>query len=153
MAPRGPVARTKAPKGDSRQPVILTETQYEALLAVCEDPMVQLYVLLLGETGARSESEALWLKWEDIDLEGGFVKIVSGRDDHRTKSGRSRHVPLTDRLKQALKEHFAAYRFGGSPWVFHHTRLRPSSAPAIALLDNSLSQRNVSCPPATKGGQ
>jgi len=27
----------------------------------------------------------------------------------------------TDRLYAALKQHFAAYRFGGSPWLFHHT--------------------------------
>ena len=31
---------------------------------------------------------------------------------------------MTARLKTALKEHFRVYRFGGSEWVFHHTRTR-----------------------------
>ncbi len=119
-----PVRRVPKLKGDERQPVILTNQQHKALLAACEDPMVELYVLFLGETGARCESEALWVRWEDVDFERGFVTIVSGRDDHRTKSGKTRYVPLTHRLKTALQEHFAASRFGGSPWLFHHTRTR-----------------------------
>ena len=43
----------------------------------------------------RCESEALQLRWEDVDLENGFVQVVSGRDQHRTKSGKSRDVPLS----------------------------------------------------------
>jgi integrase len=82
-------------------------------------------VLILGETGARDESEALWLRWEDVDFEKGFLTIVSGRDGHRTKSGKSRLVPMTDRLKTALRDHFATYRLSsGSPWLIHHLRTR-----------------------------
>lgn len=120
-----PVRRVPKIKGDENQPVILTNEQYEALLKACEDPMVQLYVLVLGETGARDESEALWLRWEDVDFERGFLTIISGRDGHRTKSGRTRFVPMTARLKAALKEHFATYRLSGSSeWVFFHLRTR-----------------------------
>ena len=120
-----PVRRVPKLKGDERQSVLLTNEQCEALLAGCNDPMVHLYLLLLNETGVRCESEALWLRWEDVNLDSGFITIVSGRDDHRTKSGKTRYVPMTVRLKQALKEHFAVHRFAaGSPWVFHHTRTR-----------------------------
>ncbi len=88
--------------------------------------MLALYVLVLGETGARCKSEVMWLRWEDIDLEEGFLKIVSGRNGHRTKSGRTRWVPMSPRLRQAMREHFARYRFatyGGkqTPCAFHHT--------------------------------
>jgi site-specific recombinase XerD len=125
-----PVAKTKPPKADARDYVILDGDQYERLLAECEvDPMLYVYALVLGETGVRCESEAAWLRWEDVDLADGFLKVASGHSGHRTKSGKSRYVPLTPRLAQALREHFLRFRgaqYGGksSLWVFHHTTTR-----------------------------
>ncbi len=117
-----PVARTKAPKYDPRAAVILTDAQYETLLAECDDPMLRLYVLTLGETGMRCQSEALHLRWDDVQLDDGFVKIESGRDGHRTKSGRSRYTPMTPRLATAMRAHFARHRLAGrSEYVFFHT--------------------------------
>jgi len=120
-----PVSPTKAPTYHARQPVILSSEEYQRLLERCEDPTLRLYVLVLGETGARDESEALWLRWEDIDLDGGFLRIVSGRRGHRTKSGKDRWTPMTSALVAAMREHFAAHRLSGrSEWVFHHDRTR-----------------------------
>ncbi|MDB4914765.1 MAG: Mobile element protein [Gemmatimonadetes bacterium] len=117
-----PVARTEAPKGDTRSYVILNAEEYDRLLAQCEhDAMLLMYVTVLGEVGCRANSEALMLQWSDIDLEGGFVRIESGRDGRRTKSGKSHWTPITQRLDAALRRHFAAFRFAGSPWLFHHT--------------------------------
>ena len=70
------------------------------------------------------------MRWDDINLEDGFINIVSGRDGHRTKSGKSRWVPMTPRLRETMREHFARFRFAGydgrqSSWVFHHRRTRP----------------------------
>lgn len=88
-----PVSRVVAPKSDGRDPVILSLDQYEALLKECtERPILWLYVLTLGEAGLRNKSEALRLRWEDVDLEGRFLWIASGRDRHRTKSGKGRWV-------------------------------------------------------------
>ncbi|MCH8850234.1 MAG: GNAT family N-acetyltransferase [Chloroflexi bacterium] len=121
-----PVRRVSVPKADPRDPVILSDDQYERVLSECaERPMLSLYVLVLGETGARCESEALYLRWEDVDFEGGFLRIASGRDGHRTKSGKGRWVPMTPELKDAVREHFARFRFAmyrgeQTPWVFHH---------------------------------
>ncbi|MCH7533000.1 MAG: tyrosine-type recombinase/integrase [Gemmatimonadetes bacterium] len=123
-----PVSRTKAPKGDQREPIIITADQYEALLTACEgQPMLYLYVLMLAETGMRCESEALWVRWEDMDLETGLLNVESVRKGRRTKSGKSRRVPITPRLRTAIRAHMALYRFAryGShadptPWVFHH---------------------------------
>ena len=89
--------------------------------------VLKLYVLALGETGARCDSEILWTRWDDVDLEEGFLQIVSGRNGHRTKSGKTRWVPMTPRLRQALRNHFARYRFAqydgqSSPRIFHHTQ-------------------------------
>lgn len=125
-----PVSRVKPPKVTGRDPILLTPDQYKRLLAeTAEHPMLALYVLVLAETGARCESEALRLKWADVDLEGGFIFIPSRIGEHRTKSGRGRWVPLTPRLREAMREHFAAFRlasYGGkrSPYLFHHTRTR-----------------------------
>jgi integrase/recombinase XerD len=126
-----PVDHTEHPKADPRTPVLLTDPQLEKLVREMGtvSPMHQLYVILLAETGGRCESEALWLRWEDVDLEEGFVAIVSGRDGNRTKSGKTRFVPLTARLQKALAAHMlrfkgATYATGASPWVFHHLTTR-----------------------------
>jgi len=121
-----PVAKTDAPQGDKREPIILSGDQYEALLKACEGrPMLALYVLVLGETGVRCDSEALWLRWQDIDFERGFLTVESVRKGRRTKSGKSRKVPMTLRLRDAMREHAATYRLATyhgrrSEWVFHH---------------------------------
>ena len=98
-----PVAITKPLKSDPRTPVILSDKEYERLLTACAGrPMLELFVLTLGETGARCESEVLWLRWEDVDLEEGFLQVVSGRNGHRTKSGKSRWVPMTKALRSGI---------------------------------------------------
>lgn len=113
------------PKCDARQPVILSETEYARLVEQCDDPVRRLYVLVLGETGARDESEALWLRWEDVDLESGFVRFASGGNGHRTKSGKDRWTPMMPTLVTAMREHAAAHRLAcASPWVLHHDRTR-----------------------------
>lgn len=121
-----PVARVAAPKVDPREPVILNATEYETLIFKCAGrPMLELYVITMGEAGLRCESEALRLRWPDVDLDGGFLWVSSSsRRRHRTKSGKGRHVPMTPRLLAAMRRHFALYRFGGSEWVFHHLTSR-----------------------------
>lgn len=130
-----PVARVRPPKADTRDPVLLSVDQYERLLRECDrDPMLWLYALMLGETGARSKSEALRLRWPDLDLEGGFVWIPSDRTGHRTKSGKGRWVPCTPRLAEALRQHAATCRLARydgkrSEYLFHHTRRRRGAQP------------------------
>lgn len=125
-----PVSRVEPPKADTRDPVILSSDEYERLLTACvERPMVALFVLVLGESGARSESEVLYIQWEHLDLEKGFLWIDSTRQGHRTKSGKGRWVPMTERLRAALRDHAAAFRLATyddarSPWVFHHLTSR-----------------------------
>jgi integrase/recombinase XerD len=134
---RNPVAKVDPPRADPREPVILTDGQFEDLLGACDRdrrPMLWLYVLLLGETGLRCDSEALWLRWEAVGLERGFLTVEGARKGTRTKSGKARVVPLTSRLRHALRDHAARYRlqtYKGrrSPWVFHHTRKRRRHKP------------------------
>src|SRR5690242_5338653 len=86
--------------------------------------MLRTYVIKLGEVGLRCESEALHLRWRDVDRQNGFLWVASGRE-HRTKTGCGRHGPLTTRLASSLREHqlrFKAATYSGktSEWVFHH---------------------------------
>ncbi len=119
-----PVRTVKPPKGDVREPLILTDDQYEDLLTACEHrPELWLFVLLLGETGLRCESEALWIEWRHIDFDSGFLTVESRPGEHRTKSGKSRKVPMTPRLQVALRKHMDACQ-EDSPWVFHHPMTR-----------------------------
>jgi integrase len=128
-----PVAAVPTPRSDPFEPVLLTPDQYEALLEACADrPMLALYVLLLAETGMRARSEALRLRWADVDLDGGFIRVrgrTGARNDGRTKSGKGRWVPMSARLAKAMREHFAGLRFadydGVRPeYIFHHTATR-----------------------------
>jgi integrase len=124
-----PVRRTNPLQVDAHNPIILTNEEYDRLLeAAASEPMLHLYVLLLGETGMRCESEALHLRWEDVSFESGFITVVSGREGHRTKSGRTRVVPMTPKLVVALRAHFATYRFAAqTPYIFHHEHTRRHS--------------------------
>ena len=122
-----PIGLTERPKSDGRAPAILSTDEYKKLLTACEGrPMLALYALVLGETGARCKSEVMWLQWEDVYLDEGFLQIVTGRNGHRTKGGKSRWIPMTPELLKVMREHFAQYRFAHydgqqSPWIFHHT--------------------------------
>lgn len=126
LIPGNPASRVDGPKVEEREPVLLSGDQLDELLEACgEDDMLRTYVLVLSEAGLRSRSEAPWLRWEDLDLEAGFLRVVSGQDGRDTKSGKGRWVPMTALLREALREHAATYRmqvYGGerSPWVFHH---------------------------------
>jgi integrase/recombinase XerD len=122
-----PVANVATPKGDKREPVILTAEQYEKLLEACDDhDMLRLYVLILGESGVRCDSEALHLRWEDVSFEGcGWLWVAGTRDGHRSKSGKGRWIPCTARLRKALAAHCmkyqnALYNGQASEWVLHH---------------------------------
>lgn len=126
-----PVAKVKTPKADPRDPVILDAEEYDRLLEECQhNSMLYLYVLTMGETGARSKSEVLQLQWPDVDLEEEFIRIRSGGTRRRTKGGKGRWVPMTPRLAKVMREHFAAFRFARTadgkpvPWIFHHVRAR-----------------------------
>lgn len=120
-----PCAMVRAPKGDPRNPELLTDKQLSTLLdRAGKNPMLMLYILILAETGVRAYSEALQLTWDDVDVAGGFLHVRSA-PGRRTKSGKSRAVPMTSRLKEAFREHSARFRmavYNGerSPFVFHH---------------------------------
>ncbi len=71
-------------------------------------PMLQYIVPFLILTGARRR-EVLDCKWEDFDIPRRTWRIPM------TKSGKPRHVPLSEGALQVLA---SVPRFGKCPWVF-----------------------------------
>lgn len=56
---------------------------------------------VVANTGLR-RAEARQLKWENIDLKGGNMNVLS-TENERTKSGRWRQIPLSNSASQALR--------------------------------------------------
>ena len=85
---------------------------YEAVKA-SENTMLQFIVPMLILTGARKR-EVLDARWEDFDLSHRQWRIPT------TKSGRPRHVPLSDGVLQLL----ASLPHDDCPWVFPNPKTR-----------------------------
>jgi integrase len=83
------------------------EYRYLVEAAAAIDPRIELLVLLGGDAGLR-RGEALALEWTDVDLRRRSMHVQrSSWNGHVTmpKSGRSRRLPLTERLAEALRAH------------------------------------------------
>ena len=83
--------------------------EYERLLKAALElgTLPSLVVLLGGDAGLRA-GEMRALRWSDVDLDRGQMRVE--RNDWRgqissTKGGRTRYVPMTDRLRDALRRH------------------------------------------------
>jgi integrase len=85
------IARPALPKGRVRW---ITPDEADSLIGACS-PHLRPLVIFLLYTGARM-SEALYLDWRDVNLQGGQVQFID------TKNGESRGVPLHPRVVAAL---------------------------------------------------
>ena len=110
--------------------------QYERLLTVARKRGTDAYLMVLagGDAGLRL-GEIIALEWRDIDL--AARRLTVERSDwlgHVTvpKGGRSRQLPLTQRLTAALKAASASSRRARvvpAGWIAHHARSRDQSGP------------------------
>ena len=69
------------------------------LLAAAKEPLRTLIVLGI-HTGLRLQSEALTLRWHDVDLRRGLVTVQAAF----AKNGRTRSVPLDSVVRAALQQ-------------------------------------------------
>lgn len=93
------------------------------LKAVDASPNTQLgaIVRLLLLTGCRKR-EILDLKWSEIDMEKGTIRLPMGR----TKTGKTRYVPLNDQAMAVLQ---SVPRWDGCDWVVPNPKtLKPLTA-------------------------
>lgn len=113
--------------------------EYERLVEAARglDERKHILVLLCGDTGLR-RGEAIALRWENVDFVRGVLKIVESETRGAVttpKSGRSRQVPMTQRLVAALKAH----RHLVGPRVLYADREDESAPP------KGLTAKTVTC--------
>jgi integrase len=117
---------------ERRQPHILNFDEEERLLAVAPDHIRMLVILIL-ETGLRSRSEALGLRWEDVDLANDAIRIRISK----TLAGR-RSVPINSRCKAELFRWKNRFGLDVSDFVF-----RRDSGPQRHYADLRISWRKT----------
>jgi len=124
---RDPVARE-----EKRQPY--TDDQAAQLLRVAFTYHERLLVLLCGHAGLRA-SEAVALKWSDIDLDRGRLVVVAG------KAGRKRTIPRSGTLRRELALEHAhpygdwvlPYRDRRSAWYHIKEMAQRAEVPALGV--------------------
>ncbi|MEO7426843.1 MAG: integron integrase [Fibrobacteria bacterium] len=94
----------KTPRAATRHeiPAVLTRGEVQGMLAELEYPY-RLFVQLLYGCGLRL-NEALTLRVQDLDLEGGMIRVHNGKGD------RSRALPLPKTLVSDLRKHLQSVR-------------------------------------------
>jgi integrase len=93
-----PVNKVKIPRADNRRIRFLTHDESEELLAELAERSPDLHdmALLALHCGPRA-GEIFGLSWKDVDFDRGLVTL------RHTKNGQVRHVPMTDRVREMLK--------------------------------------------------
>lgn len=88
-----PIARIELYKEKKRERIILNREEAELLIELASEP-AKTAIMIALHTGART-SEALSLRWSDIDFEKNGVRI-------REQKTEERHIPLSSELKEHL---------------------------------------------------
>jgi integrase len=97
---RNVVEDVKRPRLEVRAPRALTTDQVRAILAATSEHRLHAYLVLIAGTGLR-RGEAAALRWSDIDLELGIVRVE--RTLVRTSEGLSFGTPKTARGRRTLR--------------------------------------------------
>ena len=97
------IADFKLKETDSIKRLALNQSELSRLLASASGHN-RLFIALLAYTGVRL-SEAMFLSWDDIDLEREQI-MIRPKPEHgfNTKSGKSRIIPLHPDLKEILDQ-------------------------------------------------
>ena len=73
----------------------------QRIIDCCPDPQWRLIIALSRFGGVRIPSEAVSLRWSDVDWRNRQLKITSPKTEHHSGGG-SRLIPLFDELRQPL---------------------------------------------------
>jgi integrase len=114
-----PARNVKPLRVPEKEPLYLTREQVAKLYEHCDGWLRDMVVIGLN-TGLRI-SEILALKWEDVDLAAGVIKIRSDAE-FTTKSGRNREIPICGFLAREIRR---IPRHITCPLVVHTTRATP----------------------------
>jgi integrase len=112
VLPSNPVERAKRPRKPRSEPgKVWTPAQLRAFLETATCHRLYAFYRLAAYTGAR-RGELLNLRWRDLDLDHGQVRITGSaaviggqRIEGTTKSGRSRTVSIDVETAQVMRDH------------------------------------------------
>lgn len=90
-----PAERVKRELDNPHRTRFLSTEEIKKFLGVCDQRLYPLVVCAVM-TGMR-KMELFRLSWEDVDLEHGNIHV------HLTKSGRSREIPISSKLRSMLE--------------------------------------------------
>ena len=117
------VHKVKIFKKNRKRDRFLSTEEIKDLLDACDSNLITItgktiknkqdhlkpVIIFALTTGCRKD-EILSLKWDDVDIKHGFVKI------QETKNGESRQIKLNDTLKETLEN---IQKFNDFPYVFN----------------------------------
>jgi integrase len=92
MMERNPCLGCEKPRVPEQPPRFLTKGEVSQLLQVVADPQMRAIILLALCTAMRL-GELVNLRWEDISMESGLIKLTN-HEDFKLKTRKSRIVPL-----------------------------------------------------------
>ena len=96
-----PMRKVKKPKESRGRVRCLDDDERQRLLTACQasrNKQLYLCVILALSSGMR-QAELMGLKWQDVNLKGGYLIL------HETKNGERRRVPLSGLALCLLQEH------------------------------------------------
>lgn len=96
------IRRTRATVSIDDLDGVLDPAEQKRLMAACLTPAQAARVALCLLTGVRL-SEAVWLRWDDVDLAKKQIRVRTSRKGKATKSGIVRRVPILDPLLPILE--------------------------------------------------
>src|SRR5829696_9711291 len=111
LIPRNTADGIKAPKPKKKEINPLSPEQARAFLQAAQGDRFETLYVLAVQCGLR-KGELLGLKWDDVDLKTGTLRVRrtlsetrSGHVFERPKNGKGRSIKLTQAASEALKGH------------------------------------------------
>ncbi len=103
-----------------RCPHIVPFEEEQKILTSSPERHIRTLMIVVLETGLRTNSEALLLRWQDVDLVNDVIHVRQSK----TPTG-VRNVPISSRCKLELLAWRELFGPGFSPWIFPNLR-RPT---------------------------
>lgn len=101
-----PIEKVKLPWLPQNLPLYIAEEKVGLILAKVRNTTLKAIFEFGFLTGCR-QGEILRLKWENVDLMGGLIKIGNSRE-FTTKSKKERLIPLSKRLRDLIEKRLPA---------------------------------------------
>jgi integrase len=114
-------------RGDKARAFFVSRESAQKIIDACPDAQWRLIFTLSRFGGLRCPSETLALKWSDVDLEKGLIRVPSPKTEH-IEGKESRMLPMFPELRVYLMEVLEEAGFavgGGEPVI---TRYRSANA-------------------------